>query len=201
MAVLKLFGLSGIARAVCRRCAVGLMMMAMVVFLVTPATNAAPSAANAEYQVKAVFLFNFAQFVTWPERAFDRPKSPLIIGVLGDDPFGAYLDEVVRGEKVGEREIVARRFRHVEDLSDCHILFVSRSEAGQLDKIIAQLKDRSVLSVSDLDTFNRQGGMVRLVTENSKIRMRINVEAAKAAGLEISSKLLRPATIVKAEKD
>ena len=200
MAVLTLMAMSGIARAYRRWCTLGLMT-AMTVFLNSPATTAAPSAANAEYQIKAVFLFNFAQFVTWPERAFERPKSPLIIGVLGDDPFGAYLDEVVRGEKVGEREITALRFHRVEEINECHILFVSRSEAGQLDKIIAHLKGRSVLSVSDIDSFSRQGGMVRFVTENSKIRMRINLEVAKAAGLEISSKLLRPATIVTEEKN
>ncbi|MES1166713.1 MAG: YfiR family protein [Pseudomonadota bacterium] len=154
-----------------------------------------------EYQVKALFLFNFAQFVEWPEHAFRDAQAPLVIGVLGDDPFGAYLDELVKGEKIGARPLVVRRFSRADDINECHILFISRSESAQLDKIIASLKGRSLLTVGDADTFIRKGGVVRFVTENNKIRLRINVEAAKASDLTISSKLLRPATIVTADKD
>ncbi len=170
--------------------------------LVAPALAAAPvSATTAEYQVKAVFLFNFAQFVDWPARAFASGESPLVIGLLGDDPFGTYLDDLVRGEKIGGRRMVVQRFHRVEDITDCQILFVSRSEAATLAQILARLKGRSILTVGDVDSFNRDSGMVRFVTENGKIRMRINLQAAKAAGLEISSKLLRPATIVTAEQN
>lgn len=165
------------------------------------ATASAQNATSAEYRVKAVFLFNFAQFVEWPARTFRDAQSPLVIGVLGDDPFGAFLDEAVAGEKIGDRPLLVRRYRRVEEIADCHILFISRSESGQLEKIIASLKGRSVLTVGDTDTFIRKGGLVRFVTENNKIRLRINVEAARASDLTISSKLLRPATIVTADKD
>jgi hypothetical protein len=165
------------------------------------ATASAQNATSAEYRVKAVFLFNFAQFVEWPARTFRDARSPLVIGVLGDDPFGAFLDEAVAGEKIGDRPLLVRRYRRVEEIADCHILFISRSESGQLEKIIASLKGRSVLTVGDTDTFIRKGGLVRFVTENNKIRLRINVEAARASDLTISSKLLRPATIVTADKD
>ncbi len=154
------------------------------------------AATSDEYKVKAVFLFNFAQFVDWPEKAFADPKAPLVIGVLGQDPFGTYLDEVVQGEKVGLRPIVIRRFHRVDDVGRCHILFISRSEAPQLARVIARLDHRAILTVGDADVFNRVGGMVRFVTENGKIRLRINPDAAKACDLIISSKILRPATIV-----
>ena len=153
---------------------------------------AAPTSA----QVEAVFLFNFSQFVEWPAQAFASQRSPLVIGVLGSDPFGAALDEVVRGEVVNGRTLEVRRYQRVEEVKDCHILFISRSERPRLEQILAHLQGRSVLTVSDLEDFARQGGVIRFVLVEDKVRLRINLEAAKAAGLTISSKLLRPAQIV-----
>ncbi len=166
-----------------------------------PADTLAQAAASPEYQLKAVFLFNFAQFVEWPPSAFPQPDTPLAICVLGEDPFGSYLDETVRGERVGNRALAVRRYRKVEEITACHILFVSRREQGRLDEVLDSLKGRSVLTVSDADRFASRGGMIRFVTENNRIRLRINLEAAKAANLTISSKLLRPAQIVAAGED
>jgi len=154
-----------------------------------------------EYQVKAVFLFNFTQFVDWPSDAFSNAQTPIVIGVLGDDPFGGYLNETVRGEKVNNRLLAVQRYRRVEDIQACHVLFISQSEIGHLGQIIARLKDRSILTVSDADSFAQSGGMIRLATENNHVRLRINAQAAKAAGLTISSKLLRAAEITGSGKD
>ena len=153
-----------------------------------------------EYQVKAVFLYNFAQFVEWPEAAFPETQTPLVIGVLGEDPFGGYLDETVRGEKVNNRPLVIERYRRAEEIKICHILFISRTEADRLEKIFAELKG-SILTVGDFEGFTKRGGMMRFVTEKNKTRLRINLEAAKAAKLTISSKLLRPAEIIMSGKD
>lgn len=161
----------------------------------------AQASAAKEYQVKAVFLYNFAQFVEWPSTAFPEPQTPLVIGVLGEDPFGAYLDETVRGEAVNSRPIVVERYRRVEEIKLCHILFISRSEADRLEKIITVLRGRSILTVGDIDDFAKRGGVMRFVTEKNKTRLRINLEAAKAAKLTISSKLLRPAEIITPGKD
>jgi hypothetical protein len=160
-----------------------------------------PSPPSAEYQVKAVFLFNFAQFVEWPARAFADSKAPLVIGILGDDPFGSYLDDLVQGEMIGDRPMVVRRYRRVEDIADCHILFINRSKAAELEKIIPALQGRSILTVADADDFCRHGGMIRFVTENGKIRLRANLAAAKASDLIISSKILKAATIVTRDQD
>jgi hypothetical protein len=162
-----------------------------------PAQTAIP----AEYQIKAVFLFNFAQFVEWPPEAFPEAQAPLVIGVLGEDPFGAYLDETVRGEKLNGHLVVVQRYRRAEEIGACHVLFISRSEADRLEPILAGLKGRSVLTVGDFDGFARRGGMIRFVRENNKIRLRIGLETAKAARMTISSKLLRPAQIVARGKD
>ena len=144
-----------------------------------------------EYQVKAVFLFNLAQFVDWPPRAFPDPGSPLVIGVLGEDPFGSYLDETLRGETVRNRPLVLQRYRRISEIKVCHVLFISRSETSRLDQIFAALRGRSVLTVGDADDFITRGGMIRLVTEKGKIRIRIHIDAVRGAGLMISSKLLR----------
>src|SRR6185436_14300288 len=142
-----------------------------------PAQAAIPE----EYQVKAVFLFNFAQFVDWPSNAFPEARAPLVIGVLGEDPFGAYLDETVRGERLNNRPIMVQRYRRAEEIKACHVLFISRSEADRLEQILASLKGRSVLTVGDFDGFARRGGMIRFVMEKNKIRLRIDLESAKAA--------------------
>lgn len=151
-------------------------------------TNTSP-----EYQVKAVFLFNFAQFVDWPPKSFPEPQAPLIIGVLGDDPFGSYLDETVRGEKANNRPLLVQRYRRAAEIRTCQVLFISRSETDRLEQILPSLKGRNILTVADSEDFALHGGMIQLVTEKNKIRMRINLGAVKAANLTISSKLLRVA--------
>lgn len=157
---------------------------------------AALLASPGEYQLKAGFLYNFAHFIEWPANAFSDPESPIVIGVLGNDPFASDLDGIVRGEKVNNHPLVVQRYQQVEEIKACHILFISQSEAKRLERIFMALKNRSVLTVGDADGFARRGGMIRFATQNNKIRFRVNLEAAKNANLTISSKLLRAAEIV-----
>jgi len=144
-----------------------------------------------EYQVKAVFLFNFTQFVEWPANAFSDPESPLIIGVLGKNPFGTYLGETVRDEKINGHPLVVKYFLKAEDAENCHVLFVNQSKPEELKKALAILKSRSILTVGDASTFIQNGGIIQFLTKSNKIRIQINAETAKAADLSISSKLLR----------
>jgi hypothetical protein len=175
----------------------GLILLAGLAPLLTTGLRAATQATEVkEYQVKAVFLFNFAEFVEWPPQSFPSDQSPLVIGILGDDPFGSYLDEAVKGERINNRPIVIQRYARVEDATACEILFISKSEDDRLDKILSGLKGRSILTVGDMDDFSQRGGMIRFVMANSKVRLKINITAAKAANLTISSKLLRPAEVV-----
>jgi len=147
-------------------------------------------------EVKAVFLFNFAQFVEWPQSAFEGPRSPIVIGILGEDPFSRTLDEIVAGETVRQRQLVVARYRRVEEIETCHILFVSPSETQRYEPILAALRGRPTLTVGETDGFATRGGMVRFVNERNRIGLQINLAAARAAGLTISSNLLRPARIV-----
>lgn len=143
-----------------------------------------------EYEVKAAFLFNFAKFVEWPPNAFPDANTPLVIGVLGQDPFGSCLDDTVRGEHANSRQLVVQRYRTPGEIKSCHVLFISRSESDRLDQIVANLRYRKMLIVTDADG-GRGGVIIRFVNEGNKIRFKIDVEAAKAANLTISSKLLR----------
>jgi len=155
-----------------------------------------PATASPEYRLKAVFLFNFAQFVKWPPQAFPQGQTSLIIGVLGDDPFGSDLDETVRGEQVNNRPLTVQRFRRLEDVKTCHILFISRSEADRSGQILTTLRGRGILTVGDSESAAMRGAIIRFATENNKIRLKINLQAAKDADLTISSKLLRSADLV-----
>lgn len=158
--------------------------------------NSAEVGPSREFHVKAVFLYNFAQFVEWPADAFETPESPLIIGILGLDPFGRSLDDMVRGEKVNGHPLVVKRFRRIQDIDKCHILFISGSEGPRTEQVAEALKGRSVLSVCDWEGLARRGAMIRFVMERNRVRLQINLESAKAAGLNISSKLLRSAETV-----
>ena len=146
-----------------------------------------------EYQVKAAFLFNFSKFLEWPAEAMGQPGAPFVIGVLGNDPFGKYLEEIIAGEKIADHPMVARRFESAEQVDKCHILYINKP--GKTSEVINALKDKSILTVSDDSEFARSGGIIRFFTENEMIHLEINVQAAKAANLNVSSKLLRIAKI------
>lgn len=146
-----------------------------------------------EYQVKSVFLFNFSQFVEWPPQMLPEPGSPFVIGVVGRDPFGAYLDETVRGETLKGHPMVVKRFGNAEEVDFCHILFVSSGVSPA--SVVQALPGKGTLTVGESAEFMRTGGMIRFFKQSNRIRFEINPSAAKAADLTISSKLLSLAEI------
>jgi hypothetical protein len=151
----------------------------------------------AEYQLKAAFLQRFAQFVDWP--AERTPNAPIVIGVVGVDPFGSYLDELVAGEQLGTHPFEIRRYRQPADVDACDILFVSHSELLRLGEILGRIGRRPILTVSDIEDFARRGGVVELATERNRILLKVNIAAARSANLTLSSKLLRSSQVVSAE--
>lgn len=155
-----------------------------------------------EYDVKAALLFNFTRFVEWPARAFARPDSPVVIGILGPDPFGSVLDRMVNNETCGGRPIVVVRFSNVAAARDSHLLFITSAERGNLPRILAALRGRPVLTVGDFEGFTAAGGMIRLLKNPAdKMQLRINLNATKAADLVVSAKLLRVAEAVNPTED
>lgn len=173
------------------------MLLASLVTI--PLHAPAQETISREFQIKAVFLFNFTQFVQWPASAFTDATSPFVIGILGEDPFGAYLDETVRNEAVGDHKLVVERYPTPADIKDCHILFISLSNRQEVRQALDAVKGKPVLTVSDSEGFARTGGMVRLYNEGGHIRLRINLQPADDASLLMSSKLLRLADIVQAK--
>ncbi len=149
-----------------------------------------------EYQVKAAFLFNFTQFVEWPAGTFDGTGTSFVIGILGENPFGNYLREIVAGESVNGHPLIIQQYKNVDEIKSCHILFINPAEINHVSEVITSLKGRSILTVSDAPGFIQSGGMIRLVTSNNKIRIQANPVKAKEADLIISSKLLGVADIV-----
>ena len=143
-----------------------------------------------EYQVKAAFLFNFAKFIEWPTTALPKPNSPLLIGVLGENPFQDELDKTLQNKKVDEHPLIARQCHSTAEATNCQILFISSSEKARLPQIIKGLEGTSVLTVGEVDRFNEAGGMINFFFEGGRIRFRINNDAATKAGLKISSRLL-----------
>jgi hypothetical protein len=154
----------------------------------------APAAAqpSKEYDLKAVFLLNFASFVEWPDGAQPAPGEPFLIGVLGDDPFGRSLTDVIAGERVRGAPLKVIHSRKLEDLRHCQILFVSNSEAARWSSIISRLRSRPILTVGDDPRFVESGGMVAFYT-GARVQLVADAGRAAAAGLTIRSKLLRVA--------
>ena len=153
-----------------------------------------------EYQIKAAFLFNFTQFVEWPDHCFANPESRAVIGVLGKDPFGNFLEETIVGETIKKHPLVIQHYTNIDEITNCQILFINVSDKNQLRLINEKLKGKNILTVSDVNNFTKVGGMVRLYINDDKINIQINLEAAKAENLVISSKLLKLAEIVKTDK-
>ena len=173
-----------------------ILVMNMALLTGMPCATSAQPALNREYQVKAAFLYNFAHFVEWPAAAFPEPQSPMVIGILGDDPFGTTLDELIRNETVNGHPLIIQRYSKLEEIKSCHILYISQLQSEQFDAVLEAAKGRSLLTVGDSKDFATRGGTVQFITEKNKVRFRINLTAAKAASLRISSKLLKAAEII-----
>src|ERR1051326_4432727 len=152
-----------------------------------------------EYQLKAAFLYNFAKFMTWPTNAFSDAGTPLTIGLLGDDPFGPRLKDTVQGKTVNGRSIVLRPLKRDESPKGCHILFISRSEKERIPAILASVEGQSILTVSEVERFAHNGGMINFVVVSESVRFEMNVQAAERAGLQVSSKLAGVGIMVKPE--
>lgn len=166
-----------------------------VLLLAACGASSLAAQATREYDLKAVFLFNFATFVEWPESARPPAGQPIIIGVLGRDPFGAMLDEVVVGEKSKDRPLEIRRYRTPEAAQEAHILYISASEERRLAKILRGMRGKPVLTVADVPRSVDAGTIISFST-GDRLQLHVNLAAAQQAGLNISSKLMRVATIV-----
>ena len=154
---------------------------------------------SSEYLIKAGFIFNFAKFVEWPSNAFAQPDSPIVIGILGTDPFGTIIDKIVQDKKVGTRGFIVKRLKwgtDVKEIRECKILFVGASERAHMDELVQIVKGLPILTVGETPGFAERGGVIRFVLEDNRVRFEVNVVAARQADLTISSRLLTLARII-----
>jgi hypothetical protein len=157
---------------------------------------AADGNASSEYQVKAAFLFHFAQFVDWPAEAFKGADSPLTYCTLGEDPFHGALDATLNGKTVGARAFRVRHFKQVQELQECQVLFVGAGEKKAVLSALDVAKRGPVLTVGEAEHFVQDGGMIEFFLEDNKVRFNINLDAAERAKLKISARLLALAKTV-----
>lgn len=155
---------------------------------------------SSEYSVKAAFLYNFARYVKWPKSALDAKNEPLVIAVLGKNPFGKILEEAFHDKRIGSHPLQVKYFADRAALRDCHILFVPASEESEIEKLRERYAKQAVLLVSESISAARQGAQVGFYLENSKVRFAINEVAARQARLEVSSELLKLAKLVEPDR-
>ncbi|HEY6937222.1 MAG TPA: YfiR family protein [Terriglobales bacterium] len=165
-------------------------------FLALAMTAAAQSARAPEYQVKAAFLYNFAKFVEWPTQAFPGSSAPFRICVLGRDPFGDVLSNIVQGKSISGHAILSLQVQSPTEARSCHVLFLSPSDPGSLRQNLDQLREFPVLTVGERGDFLPLGGMINFVLDEDRVRFEINLEAAERHHLKLSSKLLAVARVV-----
>ena len=177
-------------------------ILILVVCFGHPVANASSTQLR-EYEIKAAFLYNFAKFVEWPEKALGEDDESLVLVILGKDDFGLALYSIT-GKEVGNRKFVVKWCSKVEEMKlfdQCHMIFISSSEKEHFPRILEALKDTHVLIIGDTEGFAEMGGIINFTIVEKKVRFEINIDAAERAGLRISSKLLKLAKIVSEKRD
>ena len=179
------------------------VFLALALFLALPVLGALAQDLS-EYTVKAAYLLNFVKFVDWPDKVYADDDGAVVIGILGDDPFGDALDEMVSGKVIEKHPVVIRRFDSFNgaqsaQLRRCHVLFISYSEKDRLSGILQAVRGAPVLTVSEIERFTAKGGMILFDQEGDRITLAINKRAAEKSGLILSSQLLQVARIYKGE--
>ena len=157
--------------------------------------SGAAAQSSGEYDVKAAYLYNFAKFVEWPAESFPSPDAPFAICVLGQDPFGQSLDDIVEGERIQGRPLVVRRLHGWDDAQLCHILFVSASVQEDFVQLLGAHTFQRTLTVGDVPRFLTAGGHISFFLEGSTVRFAIHQANVARTDLQISSKLMRVARL------
>jgi hypothetical protein len=149
-----------------------------------------------EYEVKAAYLYNIVNFVTWPPDAFAGATDPLHVCVVGTDPFGRLLDRAIEGGTANQRPIVVDRVADAANVTACHLIFLPGANTDRIDRAVRAAAQRPVLTVGEAPDFLRRGGMIAFVVDGGRVRLDINLPTASSRGLTLSSRLLQVARTV-----
>lgn len=156
--------------------------------------------ADLELKIKAVLVLKLINYVEWPASAFATNNGTFRIGILGDDPFGKLLDEVMAGESPHGRLIEIQRAATPNALENCQLILITTDDKNRSHENCSYFRGKPVLTVGETDQFARKGGMVGFVREKNNVRFEINLEACQAAGLNVSSRLASIARVVESQK-
>ena len=157
---------------------------------------AAEGTVSREYQVKAAFLYNFTKFVEWPAQHFATEDRPVMIAVLGHNPFGEELEQITRGRRVNGREITIAFIDTPAAAAAADLVFVCAGEESRFEAMNTALRQAQVLTIGESPRFADAGGIITFLREADKVHFVINLESAERAGLKISAQLLKLATEV-----
>lgn len=178
----------------------------MLIMLITPAlAHYDEEAHRREYKIKAAFIYNFLKGVEWPQEVFADPNIPIKVGIIGRELFGEAFDPIknksVKGRKVIIRKLIGPsqitdsnnplESLDVKEIKSFHLLFICASESQYLDGILNLVRDKPVLTISEIDGFMQAGGIINFVPDTPKAIFEVNLIASERAKLVISSKLLR----------
>jgi hypothetical protein len=153
-----------------------------------------------EYQVKAAFIYNFAKFVQWPAGAFQTSNEPIVICVLGHDPFGRSLEDTVAGRTIDGRFLIVRQISNPKQVAGCHVLFISAPQDNDLPQMLSGITTRGVLTIGESGASGADGVVISFRLERGKVHFDINLEAAERAKVRISSRLLSLAHVVESSR-
>lgn len=177
-------------------CARVFILLALVAAFSWSPESRAQSALQREYEIKAAYLYNFINYIDWPAGALPPEGGTITIGIVGESRFGPAL-EPLNGKQIKGRTLAVKQIPSGKELEQCQIVFICPSEKSRLPEILGQLKDARVLTVSEIEGFAEQGGIINFISEHNKVRFEINPDAARRTGLNVSSELLKLAKLVK----
>jgi hypothetical protein len=163
----------------------------------TQPAAAAETAGFSEYEIKAAWLFNFARFVEWPTNTFANASTPLVVGVVGRDPFGWELEKTFAGRTIRGRPVVLKRNLSESEVASCHLIYVGAAERRRSRDLLEKVWGTPVLTVGETDDFLDQGGIINFVIKEKAVRFEINVRSAQSAGLKLDANLLKVAVSVR----
>jgi hypothetical protein len=173
------------------------LKLTVVIAVVTASLPCRADAPTREYLVKAAFIYNFTQFIEWPDAAFASKDAPFIVATLGADPFDGALEQAMAGKVVANRSVTVEHYSSVDGLGACHLLFVPASQDGALNALFAKLGTSPVLTIGESDAFSPAGGGIRFFLEDKKMRFEIDPDPINSSGIKVSAKLMKLARIFK----
>ncbi len=178
------------------------MRILLVVALLGPGLPAVRQEKRAaeEYDLKAAFLLNFAKFVEWPPPTRPIPGALFRIGILGKDPSGGAFASILNGKSLAEASVVVETIEQSDQALGCQLLFVPSGERDLEAAVLKTVKGRPILTVGEREGFLLSGGLFNFYLEDKKLRVELDNESTRSAGMVVSSKLLRVARVVKGKQ-